>query len=265
MATRTIVTSQPDVACDVCGRRLLRGEQPDVFLSAGRRLLVCELCAPRATFEGWMRERDSHSLSLPPMRPRRGRSLIDRLPVSLRGRLAVKPAAVDGEIGEDGPTGDPFVSAVPYPQGEQAATPVRAPSSSPQGEEVAAASPAPSEMRSEPVEPAQDLEHSDEHRHSDEQRQAVTVFNASQLPRRVAGVARSLGEPSVTVRSAEHLSSVVTIVVAWELCWYRYEVDLSEPVVEAQVIDQGTEVTQLAREDRVANAAAASDGTLSLV
>ena len=28
----TIVTSQPDVACDVCERRLLRGEQPDVFL-----------------------------------------------------------------------------------------------------------------------------------------------------------------------------------------------------------------------------------------
>ena len=28
MAARTIVTSQPDVACEVCERRLLRGEQP---------------------------------------------------------------------------------------------------------------------------------------------------------------------------------------------------------------------------------------------
>ncbi len=78
MATRTIVTSQPDVACDVCQRRLLRGEQPDVFLAAGRRLTVCELCAPRAAHEGWTRERDAQSVALPPIRARRGRSLLDR-------------------------------------------------------------------------------------------------------------------------------------------------------------------------------------------
>ena len=75
---------------------------------------------------------------------------------------------------------------------------------------------------------------------------------------------RSLGAPAVTVRSAEHLESVVSIVVAWELCWYRYEVDLSEPVVEAQVIAQGTELSELAREDRLANAAAAESGMLLL-
>jgi len=40
MATRSIVTSQPDVACDVCGRRLLRGELPDVFLAGGQRRTV---------------------------------------------------------------------------------------------------------------------------------------------------------------------------------------------------------------------------------
>ncbi len=57
---------------------------------------------------------------------------------------------------------------------------------------------------------------------------AVAAFNASEFPRRMAGVARSLGEPEVTVRSAEHLESIVRIVVAWELCWYRYEVDLGE-------------------------------------
>ncbi len=54
----------------------------------------------------------------------------------------------------------------------------------------------------------------------------------------------------------------MSIVVAWELCWYRYEVDLSEPVVETQVIAQGTELAELAREDRVANAAVAESGTL---
>src|ERR1035441_2321688 len=78
MATRTIVTSQPDVACDVCGRRRLRGEQPAVFLAAGRRRTVCELCAPRAAHEGWTRERDSESVSLPQLRPRRGGRLLRR-------------------------------------------------------------------------------------------------------------------------------------------------------------------------------------------
>src|SRR5258707_465809 len=80
MTTRSIVTSQPDVACDVCARRLLRGEQPDYFIADGRRRLVCELCAPRATDEGWLRETEAAAdVSLPPTRPRRGRSLFDRL------------------------------------------------------------------------------------------------------------------------------------------------------------------------------------------
>ena len=79
MATRSIVTSQPDVACDVCGRRLLRGELPDVFLAGGQRRTVCELCAPRAAHEGWLREADRHSVSLPPSRARRGRNLFERL------------------------------------------------------------------------------------------------------------------------------------------------------------------------------------------
>lgn len=79
MATRMIVTSQPDVACDVCGRRLLRGEQPDVFLAGGRRRTVCELCAPRASAEGWLREAEqARTLSLSPARARRGRNPLAR-------------------------------------------------------------------------------------------------------------------------------------------------------------------------------------------
>src|SRR5260370_27460744 len=92
MTTRSIVTSQPDVACDVCARRLLRGEQPDFFIADGRRRLVCELCAPRATHEGWLRETEAAAdVSLPPTRPRRGRSLFDRLV------QVAKPPAAAGE------------------------------------------------------------------------------------------------------------------------------------------------------------------------
>jgi len=79
MTTRTIVTSQPDVACQVCERRLLRGEQHEVFVAAGRPRTVCELCAPRAAHQGWQRESDRESLSPAPLRAGRGRNLFERL------------------------------------------------------------------------------------------------------------------------------------------------------------------------------------------
>jgi hypothetical protein len=282
MATRTIVTSQPDIECDVCERRLLRGEQPDVFIGAGRRRIVCELCAPRAAHEGWMRETESQSLTLPPMRPRRGRSLFERLrqvtrppgeasaatdggrptgagtreqpsePYDLFAQDAPAPAAhADGNGWESGARDHAQpVAATPSHEPEaqlDQAGPDQPPAPDPQ---------APIAVRSETAPalepPSEYVQH------------AVGVFNASEFPRRVAGVARSLGAPTVTVRSAEHLESVVSIVVAWELCWYRYEVDISEPVVEALLIAQGTELSELQREDRVANATAAESGLLVL-
>jgi hypothetical protein len=277
MATRTIVTSQPDVECDVCERRLLRGEQPDVFIAAGRRRIVCELCAPRAAHEGWLRESDSQPLTLPPMRPRRGRSFFERLPVPFRVRQvgrppgearagsAAEPAAEPYDLFTDAPLADADVA----PASAGRARPVAA---APHAE--AHDQPLPAEDLADPREdsaaalgPAVDVRsetHVLREEASEYVHEAIAVFNASEFPRRVAGVARSLGEPMVTVRSAEHLSSVVSIVVAWELCWYRYEVDLSEPVVEAQVIAQGAELAELAREDRIANAVAGESGTLAL-
>jgi len=241
MATRTIVTSQPDVECEVCARRLLRGEQPDVFLAAGRRRIVCELCAPRAAHEGWLRESDSQSLSLPPMRPRRGRSLFERL------RQVAKPA---GEVSE-----------AESPQLDAEAELTRSVDAAFDGfpQDAVAHVEAVSETEPDHVDPVV------REQPSAYVEGAIAVFNASEFPRRVAGVTRSLGAPSVNVRSAEHLASVVSIVVAWELCWYRYEVDLSEPVAEAQVIVQGTELAELAREDRLANAAAEESGALVFV
>jgi hypothetical protein len=244
MATRTIVTSQPDVECDVCERRLLRGEQPDVFVGAGRRRIVCELCAPRAAHEGWMRETDSQSLTMPPMRPRRGRSLIDRLrqvgkqPVDARGAAAGVASAPSA------PSYDLFADPTQAAEAEPVAV-----SSPPDAEQLVDAA---SETNGALAEVSPYLY------------DAIAVFNSSEFPRRVAGVTRSLGAPMVSVRSAEHLDSVVSIVVAWELCWYRYEVDLSEPVVEAQVMAQGTELGELAREDRLGNAAATDAGMLLL-
>jgi hypothetical protein len=241
MSTRTIVTSQPDVACDVCERRLLRGEQTDIFIAAGRRLTVCELCAPRAANEGWMREGDGAQVALPPLRPRRGRSFLERLPAALRtrgparqrlGHVEGHDPAAGGEHAEPAAAFADWAAAEGF-AGDEHAAPVAAAGSEP------AAEPGWVER-------------------------AVDVFNASEFPRRVAGVARSLGAPEVSVRSAEHLESVVVIVVAWELCWYRYEVDLSEPPGEARQLAQGSELGELPRDDRLANALASDGGTLVL-
>ena len=54
-------------------------------------------------------------------------------------------------------------------------------------------------------------------------------------------------------------------MVAWELSWYRYEVDLGDEAAGASVVAQGTELGELTAEDRLANATASDDGALSLV
>jgi hypothetical protein len=92
---------------------------------------------------------------------------------------------------------------------------------------------------------------------------ALQVFNAGEQPRRVAGVARSLGAPAVTVRPLEESGGTVAIVIAWELCWYRYEVDLGDEAAGSQLVAQGMELDELPDEDRLANAAADERGALS--
>jgi hypothetical protein len=247
MATRLIVTSQPDVACDVCERRLLRGEQPDVFLAGGQRRTVCELCAPRAAHEGWLREADRHSVSLPPSRSRRGRNLFDRLrpqrgPVPARSNqdfagegLGIVPPAGEGEGFQTTESYD-FLQAIAVAPESAPATPSLA------SDEQPLVAMTGGEVKVE---------------------RALSVFNAGEHPRRVAGVARSLGEPSVAVRPLADSGSVVSIVVAWELSWYRYEVDLGDEAAGALVAAQGTELGELAEEDRLVNAVADEDGTLS--
>src|SRR4051812_19647254 len=78
--TRDIRTNQLDVACDVCGRTLLRGEHAEHFLAGGERRMVCDLCTARAQHEGWIRESGADDLELRhPRHDGRGRSFIERL------------------------------------------------------------------------------------------------------------------------------------------------------------------------------------------
>jgi hypothetical protein len=90
---------------------------------------------------------------------------------------------------------------------------------------------------------------------------AVALFNASEHPRMLAGVIRSLGAPYVHVGPL-HDEVVVEVLVAWELCWYRFDADLEGDIVNKRA--QGYELTELGGELAEANAAADPDGRLAL-
>ncbi len=94
---------------------------------------------------------------------------------------------------------------------------------------------------------------------------ALEVFNRGEHPRRVAGVTRSLGSPSVQVAPLAASEHQVALVVAWDLCWYRYQVDLEDEQAGAQLAAQGMELEELPEHERVANAAADERGELSLL
>ena len=241
MTRKAITTSHAVVSCDVCGRTLLRGENADVFLHGGQRRMVCELCTPRAAHEGWIRE----GLDDARVRDRgegRSRSLLGRL----RSRLtevpppAAEPAAPAPELEPD-----PFFEEEP----------VYEPPPPPVAEPVYEASAEEPPARSVHAVPTNaDLKIA----------RAVELFNVSEHPRTVSGVARSLGAPVVAVRPSQTEGSVVMIVVAWELSWYRYEVDLGNEAAGVRVTEQGSELAEFDHDDQTANAAADEAGRLHL-
>jgi hypothetical protein len=212
--------------CDVCGRTLLRGERAHAYLEGTDQRSVCELCTHRAIQEGWIRE------GTVPVYEARGSKSEGR--GSLLGRLRRRRGAGDYH----GPTG----GVEPR-----------------DGSSWAALAPSLDMRRSEPrhvraVPTGNDQKVS----------AAIDAFNHSEHTRTVAGVARSLGLPTVSVQPLPGRQTVVNVVVAWELSWYRYEVDLAEEVDPVRLGAQGTELHELAPEELDANTACDSDGFLTL-
>jgi hypothetical protein len=253
MTTRTIVTSQPDIACHVCERRLLRGEQPEVFVAAGRPRTVCELCAPRAAHQGWQRETDRESLSPPQLRVGRGRNLFERL------RQVGKPATIDAAPSEEWHEREP--EPYDFLGGPEVAETLPVPARSAVGDRIV-----PRAERSDLQGGASAQGDSAVAPAERPLRHAIDVFNAGGYPRRIASLTRSLGVPEVSVRAGEAVASSIVIVVAWELCWYTYEVDLDDMQgPQARALAQGTELAELREEDRLANAHADQRGALALI
>jgi hypothetical protein len=227
MAPKAIRPESEVISCAVCGRRLLQGERPETYLAGGVRRTVCELCTVRANQQGWIRESGAG-----PQLGHRGLGKDERRSRfrlrSRRGRHAPPPRAREEAPAEDA-SDDGHVAAADAPR-------------------------EPRHVHAVPT--SDDLKAS----------RALEVFNSSEHPRTVAGVSRSLGAPAVSIRPHEVHPSVVSIAVAWELCWYRYEVDLADEAGPhgVRLAEQGYELSELAAEDQTANAAADEKGVLAL-
>jgi hypothetical protein len=62
--------------------------------------------------------------------------------------------------------------------------------------------------------------------------EAADVFNGSQYRRTVGGIAKSLGEPRVSIVPLSGVNQELVITVAWDISWYQYRVsfDSAQPV-----------------------------------
>lgn len=274
MSIRAIHTSIDQSVCDVCGRTLLRGERAEVYVSGGgERHSVCELCTSRALHDGWVREGDVPAYDESSARADRRRSLFGRFRGKRDRREPLPEPEPDyGELYGEDPYAAPDVEPEPEPdaapeparRSQPRSRPQRAPRARPTSpswpEPVKGAAARfsgtvgrePRHVRAVPT--------SIEHRISS----AMSLFNDSEHPRTVAGIARSLGLPDVAVHPSDVTGSQVNIIVSWELCWYRYEVELADEVPAVRAAAQGYELSELSEIERQNNARADDRGHLKL-
>ncbi|MEV4420035.1 hypothetical protein AB0L40_08675 [Patulibacter sp. NPDC049589] len=246
--------------CAVCDRHLLRGEQPEIFLHDGARKDVCELCVPRALYAGWIRVGVNDAPTLEPAR-RRGASIVERLRRGVsrdRAPRTPEPESAahrssrrrEQHATEEQPDGVPTrpewrphrledeVEGLGL-QEEPAAAPLAAYASTSAGSPVQVTTSG-ARMTA----------------------RAIDLYNHSEHPRRLAGIARTLGAPWVTVRTVE--GSRVQIVLAWELTWYRFDLDLAREADGVRQTGEGTSLQDLTPGDVDPNAVADDHGYLYL-
>ncbi|HEX6583022.1 MAG TPA: hypothetical protein VF056_05410 [Thermoleophilaceae bacterium] len=226
------------VSCDVCGRTILKGERPEWYLApGGHRRQVCDLCAVRAQHHGWIRESGAGDLParVPRNEPRRG--VLGRL---RKRRPAARPSLEDeARLAEQEALFGAGNGVEPEEHaGEEAAPPPR-PRSRPQSPRHVRAVPTTAQVKVE---------------------RALELFNGSGHQRTVAGLARTLGKPWISAMPDPAQASAVSVLVAWELSWYRYRVDLGDEADPVMMLDKGEELDQIEESLRAWNAVLDTDG-----
>lgn len=91
---------------------------------------------------------------------------------------------------------------------------------------------------------------------------ALERFNASEAARLVAGLTRTLGEPSVSVGAAAGSASEIRITVAWDLSWYQWGVDPADLSRAVLPLAKGGEINELDGSARQWNAGVDEEGRL---
>lgn len=237
-------TNQDDVQCEVCGRTILKGERPETFLApGGLRKLVCELCTTRADQEGWIRESAHGDMPVTPRSREQRRSLMGRL------RRREEPSGESpGEPAGNGLEPASFEEEVAGAAADAGRPVPEAPGDGPPRRRRKDAR----HVRAVPTNSEVKVE------------RALEIFNASDFPRKIAGITRSLGEPWVSASPAAAAPSEVVVIVAWELSWYRYRVDLGDADEPVALVSKGLELDEIEEELREWNGSADPAGRLAV-
>jgi len=230
-----------DISCDICGRTILKGERTEPYLApGGQRKLVCDLCATRAEQEGWIRESAHGDLPAARRRAEPRRSFWGRLFDGGRRDEPI-PASWDADAPEPGAVAEASPDNAARIDGESGAA--EAPPSRRKQPRHVHAVPTNAQVKVE---------------------RALEVFNASTHPKTIAGITKTLGAPWVSATAALGAPSEVGIVVAWELSWYRYRVDLGDADEPVALLEKGHELADLDESLRAWNATAEAGGSLSV-
>jgi hypothetical protein len=225
------------IACDVCGRSMLKGERTETFLApGGHRHQVCDLCFARAEQAGWIREAAAGEAPARIPRQEQRVGLLGRL----RRRRVESSDGADAVV-EEAPR-DREEPAFEHPDEEDLApAPPPQPRSRPKDPRHVRAVPTTAEVKVE---------------------RALELFNGSDHQRTIAGLARTLGTPYVAVAPDLDAPSAVEVLVAWELSWYHFRVDLGDDADPVVMVEKGEELGEIDESLRSWNATIDARGRL---
>jgi hypothetical protein len=207
---------------------------------------VCELCTDRAYNEGWIRESAHDEMPATTRRPDQRRGVLGRLRRRRPAEAGSEPVVAETEA----PVEFDESIAAPEPVYEE--------------EPVAEAQPEP--WAPPPRQHRRDARHVRAVPTNAQVKveRALELFNGSEHVRTIGGIAKTLGEPWVSSAPLAEAPAEVSIVVAWELSWYRFRVDLGDADDPVTLVAKGQELDELDESMRDWNSTALPDGRLAV-